>query len=105
MISTGIFARYSKALADVALETGQEGDVGRDLSTYREIFAAVPDLLVIFDSPAVQRETKERILEQLLGKYQVGVTTAKEGVDVTARQASAPRAKSKRFMGQHSVQN
>src|SRR5688572_30030004 len=76
MISTGIFARYSKALADVALETGQEGDVGRDLSTYREIFAAVPDLLMIFDSPAVQRETKERILEQLLGKYQVGVTTA-----------------------------
>jgi F-type H+-transporting ATPase subunit delta len=75
MISTGIFARYSKALADVALETGQEAEVGRDLATYQEIFVAVPDLLVIFDSPAVQRETKERILDQLLGKYPVGATT------------------------------
>jgi len=75
MISTSIFGRYSKALADVALETGQEAEVGRDLATYQEIFVAVPDLLVIFDSPAVQRETKERILDQLLGKYPVGATT------------------------------
>jgi F-type H+-transporting ATPase subunit delta len=71
VISAAIFARYGRALADVVLAQGEELAVMRDLGTYREIFRQVPALLEALDSPAVQRETKERILAELLARYPV----------------------------------
>jgi F-type H+-transporting ATPase subunit delta len=76
MISSAVFARYARALADVALETGQDGQVLRDLETYAEIFKAVPDLLPAFDSPAVPREAKEKLLSELFVRYPVCRITA-----------------------------
>ncbi len=75
MISTAIFARYARALADVTLAGGDERVVGKDLETYREIFRQVPGVLEFFDNPAVQRETKEKVLSALMERYQVGQTT------------------------------
>ena len=48
----------------------------RDLDTYREIFRQVPALLEALDSPAVQRDAKERVLAELLSRYPVSQTTA-----------------------------
>ena len=69
MISSAIFARYGRALADVALAQGEDAVVLRDLNAYREIFHLVPALLEALDSPAVQREGKERVMSALLARY------------------------------------
>jgi F-type H+-transporting ATPase subunit delta len=71
VISSAIFARYGRALADVVLAKGEDAVVLRDLNTYREIFRLVPALLEALDSPAVQREGKERVLSELLARYPV----------------------------------
>jgi len=71
MISSAVFARYARALADVAVEMGQAAAVERDLQLYGEIFRAVPDLLTAFDSPAVPRDAKEKLLSELLDRYPV----------------------------------
>ncbi len=76
MISSSIFARYARALADVTLEKGEDAGVRRDLGTYREIFRQVPALLEALDSPAVQRDAKERVLAELLSRYPVSQSTA-----------------------------
>ncbi len=71
MISSAVFARYGRALADVALAAGEDADVRRDLQIYREVFRLVPALLEALDSPAVQKEAKDRVLSELLSRYPV----------------------------------
>jgi F-type H+-transporting ATPase subunit delta len=66
VISSAIFTRYAHALADVALHDGREAEVRKDLDTYHEIFSQVPAVLESLNSPAVQRETKDRVLAGLL---------------------------------------
>lgn len=74
MILSAVFARYARALADVALEKREEAVVQRDLELYREMFRQVPSLLEAFDSPAIQREAKDKVLSDLLAHYPVGQT-------------------------------
>ena len=76
MISSSVFARYARALADVTLERGEDAAVRRDLDTYREIFRQVPALLEALDSPAVRRDAKERVLAELLARYPVNQSSA-----------------------------
>jgi F-type H+-transporting ATPase subunit delta len=76
VISSSILSRYARALADVTLEKGEEAGVRRDLAAYREIFRQVPALLDALDSPAVQRDAKERVLAELLSRYPVRLSTA-----------------------------
>jgi F-type H+-transporting ATPase subunit delta len=75
MISTAVFGRYARSLADVAFELGEVEAVSSDLATYREVFRAVPDLLVAFDSPAVPRDAKDRVLLELLARYRARKVT------------------------------
>ena len=74
MISIAVLGRYARSLADVAFESNEVDSVAVDLATYREIFRAVPDLLSAFDSPAIARDTKERVLSELLSRYPVRKT-------------------------------
>ena len=76
MTPTAIFGRYARALVDVVMEQQEEPRVTEELRTYREIFRAVPDLLHVLHSPAVPRETKRRLLDQLMARYTVTSTTA-----------------------------
>jgi F-type H+-transporting ATPase subunit delta len=76
VISSSIFARYARALADVTLEKGEDAGVRRDLATYREMFRQVPALLEALDSPAVPRDSKERVLAELLLRYPVSKSAA-----------------------------
>jgi len=75
MTPTAIFGRYARALVDVVMEQQEEPRVTEELKTYREIFQ-VPDLLPVLHSPAVPRETKRRVLDELMARYPVSSTTA-----------------------------
>lgn len=76
MIPSAILGRYAKSLAEVVFEENIEPKVTGDLADYAEIFRAVPDLLVTFDSPAVPRESKEKLLNELIKQYPVHPVTA-----------------------------
>jgi F-type H+-transporting ATPase subunit delta len=69
MISSAVFSRYARSLADVVLELKDDATVERDLNLYGEIFRAVPDLLDTFHNPAIPKDVKHRILSELLAKY------------------------------------
>jgi F-type H+-transporting ATPase subunit delta len=69
VISSAIFTRYGRALADVVRANGEDAVVQTDLDRYLEIFRLVPALLEALDSPAVQREAKERVLSGILARY------------------------------------
>ena len=74
MISSSILARYARALADVALEKGEEQAVQHDLDVFLEIFRQVPALIEALDSPAVPLETKHRVLSELMTLHPVSQT-------------------------------
>ena len=76
MIPSAVLLRYSRSLAEVALEENIETKVSEDLATYDEIFQAVPDVLEAFHSPAVPRESKEKLLGELMAQYPVHPVTS-----------------------------
>jgi F-type H+-transporting ATPase subunit delta len=76
MIPSAILGRYAKSLSDIVFEENLEEKVTEDLKTYNEIFQAVPDLLEVFDSPAVPNETKEKLLGALMARYPVNPITS-----------------------------
>jgi F-type H+-transporting ATPase subunit delta len=71
-----VLGRYCKSLADIVFEESIEERVTEDLRSYGEIFLAVPDVLDAFHSPAVPRETKEKLLSELMARYPVHVITS-----------------------------
>ena len=76
MIPSAILGRYARSLADVVFEKNLEPDVAGDLRTYAEIFGAVPDLLEVFHTPAIPRDAKERLLNELMARYPVNLITS-----------------------------
>ena len=76
MIPSAILGRYSRSLAEIAFEENLEQTVSEDLKTFSEIFRAVPDLLEVFHAPAIPRETKEKLLAELMAKYPVSPITS-----------------------------
>ena len=76
MITAAVFGRYARALCDVAFDAGEEPRVTQDLAQYREIFVSVPELAEAFDSPAIPKDVKEKILSALLERYPVSSIAA-----------------------------
>lgn len=76
MISAAVLGRYARSLADVAFEEKIEDKVAEDLRMYSEVFGAVPDILEVFHSPAVPRESKEKLLDGLMLQYPVNPITS-----------------------------
>ncbi len=76
MIPSAVLGRYARSLADIAFELNLEEKVTEDLKTYNEIFSAVPDLLDTFHSPAIPREAKEKLLDELIRQYPVNRITS-----------------------------
>jgi F-type H+-transporting ATPase subunit delta len=72
MISSTVFSRYARSLADVVGEGDDENAVARDLALYSEIFKAAPAVLDAFDNPSIPRDAKQRVLAQLFELYHVG---------------------------------
>jgi F-type H+-transporting ATPase subunit delta len=71
VIPSAILGRYARSLAEIVFEQNVEQKVTENLNLYNEIFRAVPELLEAFHSPAVPRESKERLLNELLTRYPV----------------------------------
>jgi F-type H+-transporting ATPase subunit delta len=71
VIPSAALGRYAKSLADVAFEEEIEQEVTGNLETYNQIFQAVPDILEAFHSPAIPRETKEKLLTELMVRHPV----------------------------------
>jgi F-type H+-transporting ATPase subunit delta len=71
VIPSVILRRYARSLAEVVFEREVEQKVTEDLATYNEIFRAVPELLEVFDNPAVPRDSKEKLLGALMTRYPV----------------------------------
>jgi F-type H+-transporting ATPase subunit delta len=71
MISSTILDRYARSLVDVVAQAKEEEEVSKDLALYRDMFLAVPDILDAFDSPAFPRESKEKVLSELIARYPI----------------------------------
>ena len=76
MVPVAILGRYARSLAEVAFEKNSEDRVAEGLKTFAEIIQAAPEIQEIFGSPAIPRETRERLLDELLVKYPVDPTAA-----------------------------
>ena len=74
MIPSSLYASYSRALVDVALEMGLEPAVTKDLLVYRQIFQEVPEVVAALHNPAIPKAAKERVLSALVEKYPVTAT-------------------------------
>ena len=76
MIPSAILGRYARSLTEIAFEENLEPEVTENLKTYSEIFRAVPDMLEVFQTPAIPRESKEKLLDELMAKYPVSPVTS-----------------------------
>jgi len=63
-------------LAEVAFEQNIEDRVAEDLRMFAEIFSAAPEVRGVFDSPAVPRDEKEKLLDALLTEHPVTPTAS-----------------------------
>lgn len=71
-----IARRYSAALADIVLDTGETETVRSELSGWSEMFASSDDLRNVFSNPAIAHTNKESLLESLIAKSRPAKTTA-----------------------------
>ena len=76
MIPSAILGRYARSLAEIVFEENITDQVTEDLKIYSEIFNAVPDLLEVFHSPSVPRDTKEKLFNELTAQYPVAQITS-----------------------------
>ena len=63
-------------MAEVAFEQKIEDKVMEDLRMFNKIFKEHPDVRRVFDSLAIPREEKEKLLDELLRKYSVTPITS-----------------------------
>ena len=76
MSTETVARRYSAALADVVLQTGDVDTVKSELAGWHRIFNENPDLANVFSNPAISHVNKEKLLEELLAKSRPSKTTA-----------------------------
>jgi F-type H+-transporting ATPase subunit delta len=65
---SAISQRYAAALADVALERKNPEGVKRDLGAFADAFAGSADLRNFLESPAVNGDAKQRVIEKIAAK-------------------------------------
>lgn len=68
--------RYASALADVVTKTNETTAVQAELKTWEELINANVDLQTAFRNPAIAHASKEKVLEDLIGKTKPNRTTA-----------------------------
>ena len=68
--------RYSGALADVVLETGETETVKAELAGWTELFYNSTELQTVFSNPAITHIDKEKVLGDLIAKVKPSKTTA-----------------------------
>ena len=76
MSTETIARRYSTALADIVLSSGETETVKTELAAWRDIFAANSNLPTVFSNPAIAHKSKENVLESLIASANPTRTTA-----------------------------
>ncbi len=76
MSTETIARRYSAALADVVLESGDAEAVKAELAGWGELFKSNDELQTVFSNPAITHANKEKVLESLIAKTKPTKTTA-----------------------------
>lgn len=76
MIPSAVLGRYARSLTEIVFEEKVEQEVTENLNAYSEIFRDVPDLQEVFQTPAVPRESKEKLLNELMARYPVNPITS-----------------------------
>lgn len=71
-----IARRYSAALADVVLQSGETETVKTELAAWTELFYESTDLQTVFSNPAINHSSKENVLEGLISKAKPSKATA-----------------------------
>jgi len=71
-----IARRYSVALADVVLGSGETETVKSELARWNDMFAANSNLPTVFGNPAIAQKNKEKVLESLIAASKPTKTTA-----------------------------
>ncbi len=70
---SAVAERYAAALAEVALERKIADKVKSDLEAFVELFYSSTDLRNALESPAVNREVKQRVVHEIAAKMGVDV--------------------------------
>ncbi len=76
MSNETIARRYSAALADVVLSSGETETVKTELEGWGEMFSNSNDLKTVFSNPAINHGNKERVLDDLIARAKPSRTTA-----------------------------
>lgn len=71
-----IARRYSTALADVVLQSGETETVKSELESWGELFTQNGDLQTVFSNPSIAHANKEKVLDGLIARTQPSKTTA-----------------------------
>lgn len=70
-----IARRYSAALADVVLQSGETETVKAELAGWTELFYESQELQTVFSNPSIQQASKEKVLESLIAKVKPSKAT------------------------------
>lgn len=70
-----IARRYSTALADAVLASGDAATVKSELSAFGTLFGESDDLQAVFSNPAINHQSKEKVLEGVIAKAKPTKTT------------------------------
>ena len=76
MISVAILGKYARSLAEVSFEQNIEDRVTEDLRMFAGIFSEYPDVCKVFDSPAIPRDEKKKLLDAFLTEYPMTQTSS-----------------------------
>ena len=71
-----IARRYSTALADVVLQSGETETVKVELADWTDLFRDSEELQTVFSNPAIPQASKEKVLEGLIAKVKPSKATA-----------------------------
>lgn len=76
MSTETIARRYSVALADAVLSSGDAGTVKSELAELGKLFSSNADLQSVFGNPSLAHENKVKVLDGLIAKAKPSKTTA-----------------------------
>jgi len=74
--SQTVARRYAAALADVISERGEEDEVQAELAEWEKMITENSPLLEAFSNPTVAYEQKGKVLNELIARTKVRLTTA-----------------------------
>ena len=76
MSSETVARRYSAALADVVLASGEAETVKTELAVFAQLIAGNDDLSSVLSNPSIAHMSKEKVLDELLKRTKPSKTTS-----------------------------